>query len=747
MPLVIMRKAGIIISIASLSAVLLVCLFVLIVRWGAFGRLEDREELLSYKGATASLVISEEGEIIGRFFSQNRTNVVYRQIPQYLVEALIAIEDARFYRHRGIDVKSMLRVALKSVILNDPGAGGGSTISQQLAKNIYGRENFGILSVIVNKTKEILLACRLERIYSKEEILALYLNTVSFGENLYGIEAASRRYFNKRVEHLSIEESAVLIGMLKANTLYNPRLFPENSKSRRNVVLRQMEKYNYLERRETDSLSRLPLVLDYTNLESVNPAGHFLVRVKRETFEILQKIYEDTGRQWNVEEDGLIINTTLNLTLQNYAIGSFKAHLPLMQKRLRDQYGSSSAKRLLGHIAGSEMDRLGLNERSGDTVFMRVFDWDGSYNRSVSVRDSLMQALTILHAGLLALDPSTGAIRIWVGGIDHHTQPYDQILARRQMASAFKPILYAAALEQGIGPCRYFDNDSIVLDGYGNWSPVNYEHGYGGQYSLAGALSRSMNVPTFNLFLNVGFYRLNALWKDMGFRFMLDNTPALALGTAEANIIETATAYSVFANGGYKVTPYSIESIIAPGGQVIYQKDTDIRKIRILSERSAMLMGAMLEKAIDQGTAISMRNNYGVALPLAGKTGTSQNFADAWFAAFNPSIVIVSRAGASTPLIHFNSGANGSGSSLALPLVALTLQAVQGDRVMNDRFAAPFTELPPNLERSLDCPDYREKTIFERFADFFKRDVNTFVEKEAEEEPEKRSFLRRLFRR
>ncbi len=742
-----MRKAGIIVSIASLSAVLLFCLFVLVVRCGAFGRLKGREELLSYRGATASLVISGEGEIIGRFFSENRTNVNYQQLPSYLVDALIATEDARFYHHRGIDARSLLRVALKSVILNDPGSGGGSTISQQLAKNIYGRESFRLLPVMVNKTKEILLARRLERTFSKEEILTLYLNTVSFGENVYGIEAASRRYYNKRVEHLRIEESAVLIGMLKANTIYNPRLYPENSISRRNVVLRQMEKYNYLGNRETDSLCRLPLVLNYTNLESVNPAGHFLVRVKRDAGVILQKIYEDTGREWNVEEDGLIINTTLNLTLQNYAIRSFNDHLPEMQKRLRDQYGSRTGKRLLGQIAEREMNRLGLNERSGDTVFMRIFDWDGSYNRHVTVRDSLMQALTILHAGLLAMDPATGAVRIWVGGIDHHTQPYDQVLARRQMASAFKPILYAAALEQGIGPCRYFDNDSVVLDGYDNWSPVNYEHGYGGQYSLAGALSRSMNVPTFNLFLNVGFYRLDALWKDMGFRFMLDNTPALALGTAEANIIETATAYSAFANGGYRVNPYSIESIIAPGGELVYQRDTGIRKTRILSERSAMLMGAMLEKAIDQGTGISMRNTYGVVLPLAGKTGTSQNFADAWFAAFNPSMVIVSRAGASTPAIHFNSGAYGSGSALALPLVALTLHSVQRDRALNDRFAAPFTELPPDLARSLDCPDYREKTIFERFADFFKRGVTTFVEEEAEAEPEKRSFLRRLFRR
>lgn len=742
-----MRKAGIILLISSLAAVLIFSILVLSVWFGAFGRLHSKEDLLNYKGATASLVMSDQGEIIGRFFSENRTNVNYRQIPHHLIDALIATEDARFYDHRGIDVLSLIRVAFKTVLLNNRGSGGGSTISQQLAKNIFGRENYGFLSVPVSKIKESIVAYRIGSTFTKAEILTLYLNTVSFGENVYGIEAASRRYYNKKVEHLSIDESAVLVGILKANTLYNPRLYPENAISRRNVVLRQMGKYNFIQTTEADSLCGLPLALNYINLESVNPAGYFLVRVRKEAGDIVEKIHEETGREWNVEEDGLIINTTLNLKLQDYAIQSFHDHLPSKQKTLRNQYSGGAGEKWLDNIVQKEVQRLNLSERFDDTLFMRIFDWEGSYNKSVTVLDSLRQALTLLHAGMLAMDPSSGAIKSWIGGIDYKSQPYDQVPARRQMASAFKPILYAAALEEGIMPCRYYDNDSVVVKGYEDWVLTNYDHIYGGQYSVAAALSGSMNIPTFHLFMDVGFGPLNELWKDMGFTFTLNNTPSLAMGTAEASIIETAAAYSVFANGGNRTDPYSIESIIAPGGEVLYRREPNPHKTRVLSGRSAMLISAMLQKAVNEGTGTSMRSVYGVSLPMAGKTGTSQDYADAWFAGFNPALVIVSRAGASTSAIHFNSGAYGSGTALALPLVAMTMRAVENDRELSSQLSAPFPGLPEGLERALDCADYREKNIFDRFIDLFKNDIITFVEEDADTIPEKRSFLRRLFNR
>lgn len=747
-----LRRPVILIPSIFLLIALAGVLFIFSVYLGAFGRLQTRDELLGLKNATASLVYSEEGRIIGRFFSENRTNVAFGQIPSHLIDALIATEDIRFYRHNGIDYRSLMRVMVKSILLNDRGAGGGSTISQQLVKNLLGRNDYGLLSLPVNKTKEIVLAYRIENALNKKEILTLYLNTVSFGENVFGIGAASWRYFDKRVEYLTLDESAVLIGMLKANTFYNPRMHPENAIFRRNVVLRQMEKYSMLESAAADSLCGLSLGLNYLNLEVQNPAGYFLVHVKKEAEQILQDIDSLTGQKWNLDEDGLVINTSLSFDLQYSALNAFRNHLPHMQKRLSDQYAGASGKMLLEEIARRETDRMNLNERVNDTIFQRTFSWEGSQNELLTVADSIKNALTMLHGGLLALDPETGAVKAWVGGIDFQTQPFDQILARRQLASAFKPVLYAAALEKGIEPCQYYDNDSIVLVDYDNWTPVNYDRTYGGRYSLSEALTQSLNVPTFNLFLDTGFGKIDSLWNDMGFSFPLSFHPSLALGTAEASVLETAVAYSAFANGGYKINPYGIESILTGDGEVIYEKPLNRERTRIMSERTTMLMNAMLQKAINEGTGISLRNIYGIDMPLAGKTGTSQNYGDAWFAAYNPGMVMVSRAGASTPSVHFR-GSSGSGSALALPLVALTLQDVQQNRELAGRFVTLFPALPPELRSAMDCHELEERNIFERFVDIFKRDERTteieieMPETKLREEKERSSFLRRLFRR
>jgi penicillin-binding protein 1A len=327
------------------------------------------------------------------------------------------------------------------------------------------------------------------------------------------------------------------------------------------------------------------------------------------------------------------------------------------------------------------------------------------------------------------MDPATGAVMAWTGGIDFKTQPYDQVLARRQLASVFKPFIYAAALEDGVEPCTYLDNDSVTLSGFNDWSPENYNHSYGGKYSLAGALAQSMNIPTFSLFLMIGFDNIDRLWQQMGFSFPLVNMPSLAMGTAEASILEVARAYAAFANGGMLVTPYLIESVKAPDGRILWQYTPPRGSDRVLSERSATLMAAMLEKAIREGTGASVHSVYGVKIPLAGKTGTSQSYADAWFAAFNPAMVIVSRVGASTPSIHFNSGSYGSGSALALPLVAMTLKKAEKNKELMSVINTPFAPLPPELAMALDCPDFREKSFFDRLIDIF-RDNNIDYQKE-----------------
>lgn len=701
-------KKGWKIVIVVLGIIIFIPLFFISsVQIGVFGRLPGKKELISFRNATASVVLSHEGETIGRFFSENRITIPFDQMPAHLINSLVATEDARFYEHSGIDSRSLVRVVFKSILFSDRSSGGGSTITQQLAKNMYGRKDYRVFSVILNKTREVILAKRIEKVFTKDKILELYLNTVSFGENIYGIEAASQRYFSKKAADLKVEEAALLTGMLKANTMYNPRLYPQNAVRRRNVVLGQMEKYGYLEGRAADSLSALPIKLDYNKTDLSGPADYFMVRVRIETDRILNEISSFRGKEWDIERDGLIITTTLRMPLQQAAGEAFATHMPRMQKRLNEQYSTSSGRRALKGIP-----------------------------------DSLKKMMTTLHAGLLAMDPATGAIMAWNGGIDFKTQPYDQILARRQLASVFKPFIFAAALEDGVEPCRYLDNDSVTLSGFNDWSPENYNHSYGGKYSLAGALAQSMNIPTFSLFLMIGFDKVDRLWQEMGFSFPLVNMPSLAMGTAEASILEVARAYAAFANGGMLVTPYLIESVKAPDGRILWQYMPPRRSDRVLSERSATLMAAMLEKAIREGTGASVHSAYGVKVPLAGKTGTSQNYADAWFAAFNPAMVIVSRVGASTPSIHFNSGSYGSGSALALPLVALTLKKVEKNKEIMSVINTPFAPLPPELEMALDCPDFREKSFFDRLFDIF-RDNNIDYQKETRR---RRIFRGRIFR-
>ena len=731
-----------------LAAFLLTLAVVVVACAGMTDRIKSRNELLNFKNATASSVMSEDGQLLGKYFYENRTNITFDQLPKHLVDALIATEDVRFYDHHGTDTRSFLRVLFKSILMNDRSSGGGSTITQQLAKNMFGRTTSGFLPMLSNKISELIMARRIEKVYSKNDILTLYLNTVAFGENVFGIEAASARFFNKTTSNLAIEESAVLVGMLKANTYYNPRRNPENAKARRNVVLGQMKKYKFLDAETADSLSLLPMVIDYSRkTRSEGIADYFLVQVRKEAEEVLKGYNSPDGSEWDLERDGLVIATTLNYSLQDYAVRSFSEHLSIMQRRLEAQYKSSSGKRALEQVASRELARLGLEQRASEMRVSEIFDWNGTYSDSLSVADSLKRALTLLHAGLLAMNPQSGGIKAWVGGIDFTTQPYDQVLARRQLASVFKPVLYAAALEDGYEPCRYLDNDSITLSGFDDWSPENFDHSYGGKYSLSGALAQSMNIPTFSLFLEIGFEKVNEMWRKMRFSFELVNTPSLALGTAEANIREVAIAYSSFVNGGYRLGPWCISSIRTHAGEVIYSRETTDEKVRIMTERTSQLMSAMLQKAVREGTGVSMSSVYGVDFPLAGKTGTSQDYSDAWFAAFNPGLVIVSRAGASSGSIHFNSGSNGSGSALALPLVALTLKKVKQNRSLRESLIMPFPELPPDLAGALDCPDFKDDSLFDIIIDIFGKDEKEYDTPERRVQRRVNSILRKILKK
>ena len=721
----------------------IVCVFIGAVYHGSFGHLHTTDELKEFQNQTATLVLSEDGQLIGKFYAENRTNIHFKQLPDHLVDALVATEDARYFEHEGVDSRSLMRVLFKTILSNKKSSGGGSTINQQLVKNMYGRNNYGPLTMLVNKTKEGFLAYRLESIYNKEEILTLYLNTIPFGENVLGIEAASRRYFNKSISEIKTEEGAVLVGMLKANTYYNPRLYPENALKRRNVVLSQMEKYNYLQPYQRDSLQKLSLGLDYANLESEGPANYFLVQVKDEVKKILNNINADNDTEYDIENDGLTIKTTLNLSLQKQALNAYKSHLSIMQNRLHKQYRTGEDRKILNSLVTKELKRLKLNNNANQKKNRELFDWSGFYMDSISIRDSIRHSLKLLHAGLLALDPQTGAIKTWVGGIDFRTQPYDQIFAQRQIASTFKPILYAAALEQGVLPCTYLDNDPLILSDFHNWQPQNYDLSTGGNYSMAAALAKSMNIPTVNLFLQIPFIKLDSLWNKMGFSQKLINKPSIALGTSNASIYELAIAYSAFSNGGYRIKPQSIASIKTSDGKIIYNnKSLKLQeKDRVIKENTTYFMTAMLQKAIIEGTGTSLKNKYNITMPLAGKTGTSQDYADAWFAAYNPRLVIVTRVGASLPAIRFTSGVNGTGSTLALPLVAKTLKRFQ------TKYSEPFAQLPEEIADAMDCEDFTDDSGFEKFFEnLFKKDKTTLEKAQRRAERQAKRKQRRTER-
>lgn len=733
-----------------LAAFLLMILFFAGVYLGVFGHLYNKEELREFKNETASLVFAEEGELLGKYFVENRTNVEFEQIPEDLINALLATEDVRFYEHKGIDARSLMRVLVKSIIFQQESAGGGSTLTQQLAKNMYGRKRFGPLTTAVNKSKEIILANRLEHIYSKQDILKLYLNTVPFGEDIYGIESASRRYFNKQVQDLNLEESAVLVGMLKANTYYNPRLYPEHALERRNTVLEQMSKYDFLDENEKDSLQELPLSLDYANLKSHGKANYFLQQVKRELEKIIDSINQKEGTTYNIYTDGLEIHTSLNLEMQTYALSAFQKHLSKMQPLLDRQFSNGSGKKVL-----TSLSEKVLNEGNFKNVEEKrkreIFSWEGFTSDSISVLDSIKRDLSLLHAGMLGLDPNSGGIKVWVGGIDFRRYPYEQIYAQRQVASTFKPILYAAALENGIKPCNYISNDSLVLSDFDNWTPRNYDNSFGGKYSVAAALAKSMNVPTVRLFLSLPFEALHSMWSKLGFSQQLETNPSVALGTSSASIYELASAYAAFANGGKKIHPYSVMSIKTADGTKIYEHKSAQKREAVMSEYTSTLMGAMLRKAVREGTGTAISTQFGVSKEIAGKTGTSQDYADAWFAGFTPNLVLVSRVGCNSPRLHFNSGALGSGGKLALPLVGYTLREIQRNRTLSNRYLTNFEPLTEQDLESLACEDYIEDSDLEKFFDKIFTKPNMTSEKAAKkakkEVKKKESFFKRLFKK
>lgn len=710
-------------------------IFIGVVRLGLFGGFPSDKVLQQIHHNTATNIYSVDNKLLGRYYLQNRTNESIGNIPEHFIQALIATEDARYYSHQGIDYRSLMRVFVKTILLADRGAGGGSTITQQLAKNLYPRKDFGLLTIPVAKIKEMFVARKLEKFYEKDEILELYLNTVSFGENTYGIETAAFVFFNKKPAALTIEESALLVGLLKANTSYNPRNNGEAAFTRRNVVLSQMCKYEYINKQDFDSLKQLPIQLNYHRLtHDEGPAPYFREHVRQECLKILKTKKKPDGTNYNLYTDGLKVYTTLNAKMQEYAEEAMKKHLKKLQQQFENDWqGRAPWEKnvLLAKLQIEQSEPYQLLKSKGltDTEVLetmkekrptRIFTWDGAKDTLISPLDSVMHHFKMLQSGFLAMNGTNGDILAWVGGIDYRYFKYDHVKSKRQTGSIIKPVVYASALERGVKPCDFYKNDSVVYEDYDNWTPGNSDGEYGGYYSVKGALANSVNTISVQLLLEAGIDSTIQLARKMGIQSTLPETPSLALGTGNASLLEMLQVYSVFLNHGAGVKPRVIRRIVDAEGNLIYTNPAHQPEDSILQEKTAQLMIEMMKGVVERGTANALRSIWKFESELAGKTGTTQKNTDAWFIGMNPKIIAGAWVGGDNPVVRFKNATYGQGAYSALPICAYFFQDIFNDPKYNYLKNLSFN-IPDTLKSAFDCNDF-EESVKIKFKDVLEKE-------------------------
>lgn len=743
--------------------ILLLVIFILLslylsIYLGLFGKIPTSADLKQLKQNEATQILSAEGELIGKYYTFDRQPVKYEDIPQHLIDGLVATEDVRFYEHDGIDNRSLLRVFFKTLLLQDRSSGGGSTITLQLAKNLYGRKNYGPLGIVVNKLQESIIAKRLEDIYSKQEILTLYLNTVPFSDNTFGIESAAMKFFGKHTRELSLEEAAVLVGMLKASHYFNPRIFPERSRLRRDVVLVQMEKYGFINEETMEDAKLKDLELNYRYYShDQGLAPYFREQLRKDLTRLLDTITNKDGEKYNIYRDGLIVHTTLDYHMQELAEEAMISHMSKLQDAHERSYGENAPwlknKQLIldkvkktDHYKKLSNEGLSddeiLEHLNGEKREMELFNFRQDETVVASTLDSITHYLKFLNAGFLAVEPSTGAVKSWVGGIDFEHFQYDHVSqSKRQVGSTFKPIVYTAALENGMEPCSYFSlNEVTYKDG---WTPANsgpVEEDPYKNYNLKTALSRSVNTIAVKVLMQTGIGNVVDQARKMGITSNLPEVPSIALGTAELSLKEVAKAYTSFVNNGRPSTPYYITKIEDGEGNLIAEFKPKQSKTPAFSETNRQVMIEMMKATVNEGTAVRLRSIYGLQNDVAGKTGTTQSNKDGWFVGIMPELVTVSWVGADDQRIGFKNTSIGQGANSALPIFANFLQSLNGHNKYDNITKRSFSTPSATVAELLDCePEKRDG--------FFKR-LFTNPEKEQraqEDKKEKKGFLKRLF--
>jgi penicillin-binding protein 1A len=702
-----------------------------------FGYAPDMEDIKNPVLSVSSEVYYADGKLIGKFYKENRSPVEYKAISPNLVHALVATEDVRFYQHHGVDFYGFLTSMLSTAKGDRRGA---STITQQLAKNLFEtrkKKSQGLIKhvpfirTIVFKCKEWLTAFEIEHVYTKQQILTLYFNTVPFGNNSFGIKTASLKYFDKTPDKVNPAEAAMLIGMLKATSTYNPIRNPEKAIDRRNVVLGQMQKYGFLARSDYQKYTQEPLNLNLSFVEDGSQGDSYL---RRAVEKWIDKWCKQNG--YDLYEDGLKIYTTIDSRMQQYAEQAVAEKMQMLQKRFYNMWGNKNPWQ---DLDGTEIkDFVQKNEQKlpiyklldrkyhGDSTLikpyftrkkqMKVFTWHGERDTTLSTDDSIKYYAKILNTGMMTIEPATGKIKVWVGGINYKYFNYDHVKqAKRQAGSTFKPFAYVTALDNGFSPCDKFTDKPVSIKFMDNgkpdvWEPKNADWKFSyREMSLRWAMGKSVNSITAQLTEQVGWDKIVDYAHKCGIESPLKKIPSVSLGTNDVSVYEMVRAYSTFLNKGQKIDPILVSKITDQDGQVL--AEFKLKEEKVLSEETAWLMlymflGGMEEpggtsQALWEYPGLWKKNNQ-----IGGKTGTSSKFVDGWYMGITKDLVTGIWVGADDRTVHFTSSETGEGSHTALPIFGAFMEKVYADPKCGYTYG-PFPKPWVKITKEYICPSPR----------------------------------------
>lgn len=693
---------------------------ILMANFGVFGKMPSMEELQNPSILQASEVYAEDGTLMGKYYYENgnRSIVKYRDISQHVIDALIATEDKRFYNHSGIDMKGTTRAVF---LLGSKG--GGSTITQQLALALFNQRASNKAIRVLQKLKEWIIAIKLERNFTKEEILALYLNAVPYSDNVFGIRNASRTFFQKEPDRLNVDEAALLVGMINGPGLFNPRRNPKASLERRNLVINRMLENGKLSPGEAARLKALPIKLNYRKMdENTGYAPYFREVLKDELRAALKDVKKSNGESYNIYEDGLKVYTTINPKMQEYAEEAVAFQLPVLQKNLDNRSIIKKGTVWKDHqnvleAAMKQSDRWkslaedGLTDKEIKATFykkvpMKVFAWNSKREKDtvMTPMDSIKYSRQMIQTAFMVMDPVTGEVRAWVGGINFKTYKFDHanLNTKRQVGSSIKPLLYTQAMEErGFTPETICENEAQYFPGNG-WVPAGRKCVGLPEVTMAGALAHSLNCASAFIMKQVGPKQFADFLSRLNIPTKVDPVPSLALGACELSLFEMMWGYSIFAGRGFSTKPYFISRIEDRNGNVVKQFDYSANRKEAISEVTAYNMTRMMEGTVTRGTAAGMMQRLGAA-EMGGKTGTTNDNSDAWFMGYTPQLLVGTWVGCDDRFIR-NEGAGGFGGAAARPIAEAFLKKVFADKSLAIEKTSRFM-IPAELENQINSAD------------------------------------------